>query len=126
MTRQILMIAALVSLAASAAASRQITAGEFLTKAEAVMKKSKAALVFSGDARELVRTLGETAKRHRARLDSDRAAGRKVTTCLPPKGKAEIKSDELLAYLRALPPAQKAQSFDSAFAGYVARKYPCR
>lgn len=126
MTRQILMIAALVSLAAPAAAAPQVTAGEFLKTAESVMKKNKAALLFSGDARKLVRTLNETAQRHRARLDAERAAGRTMTTCLPPKGKAEVKSDELLAYLRALPPAQKAQSFEAAFAGFVARKYPCR
>ena len=120
------MIAALVSFAAPAAAAGQVTAGEFLATAETVMKKNKAALLFSGDARKLVRTLGETAQRHRERLDAERAAGRKMTTCLPPKGKAEVKADELLAYLRALPPAQKAQSFDAAFAGFVARKYPCR
>lgn len=126
MKRQILVIAALVSLAVPAAASRQVTAGEFLAQAEKVMKKSRAALVFSGDARKLVRTLGDTAQRHRERLDAERAAGRPMTTCLPPKGKAEVKADELIAYLRALPPAQKAQSFESAFAGFVARKYPCR
>ena len=102
-----------------------MTAGDFLKRAEPLMKKSKVGLLFSGEARMLLRTVGEAAERNRQRLDQDRAAGRKVATCLPPKGKAEVKANELLAYLRALPTARKAQSFDSAFAGYVARKYPC-
>jgi hypothetical protein len=107
------------------AQSQPITAGEFLTRAEPLLKKSKAALVFSGEARKMMRTLGDSAKRNRERLDADRAAGRKLTTCLPPKGEAEIKADELLAYLRGLPPQRKAQSFDSALASFLARKYPC-
>jgi len=119
--------AAFLALAApAAAAEKAMSAGEFLGRAEPLMKKSKVSLIFSGEARKLLRMVGDAAEANRNRLDSDRAAGRKVGTCLPPKGKAEIKADELLAYLRALSPAQKAQSFDSAFSGYVARKYPCR
>lgn len=112
--------------AAAAAAAAQITAGEFLAKAEPLLKMSKASLIFSGDARRLMRTLGETAQKNRTRLEADRSAGRPMTTCLPPKGKAQIKAPELLAHLRALSPAQRAQSFDLAFAGYLAKKYPCR
>lgn len=125
--RMVVMAAALVlGLAAPASASGSISAGEFLAQAEPLMKKSKASLLFSGDARRLMRLLGDTAQKNRAQLEADRAAGRPVTTCLPPKGKAQINAAELLAHLRALPAAQRAQSFERAFAGYTARKYPCR
>ena len=123
---RVVLAALAIGLAAPVAAASQMTAGQFLAKAEPLLKKSKMSLVFSGDARKLMRTLGDSAQRHRARLDADIAAGRKVTTCLPPKGKASINATELLAHIRALPPAQKAQSFDAAFAGYTAKKYPCK
>jgi hypothetical protein len=112
--------------ATAVAASPVMTAGQFLQRAEPLMKKSKVSLIFSSEARTLLRTVGEAAQRNRDRLDSDRAAGRSVGTCLPPKGKSEVNAEELLAYLRSLSPQQKAQSFETAFAGYTARKYPCR
>jgi hypothetical protein len=115
-----------LGVSAPATAAAQMSAGEFLAKAEPLMKKNKAALLFSGEARRLVRLLGDSAQKNRAQLDAARAAGRPVTTCLPPKGKAQINAAELLAHLRALTPAQRAQSFDLAFAGYTAKKYPCR
>lgn len=118
---------AFLALAAPAfAAEKAMTAGEFLSRAEPLMKKSRMSLVFFGEARNLFRMVGKTAEKLRIRLDAERAAGRKTTTCLPPKGKAELKTDELLTYLRGLPPAQKAQSFEVAFSGYMGRKYPCR
>jgi hypothetical protein len=111
---------------AAAHAAQAITAGEFLARAEPLLKKSKVALIASSDARELMRILGDTARKNRERLDADRAAGRAVAACLPPKGKASVDARELIAYLRAIPAGQRGQSFDQAFAGYAARKYPCR
>jgi hypothetical protein len=103
-----------------------MTAGEFLSRAEPLLQKSKVALVFSSEARTLLKTVGEAAQQNRARLEAERASGKLVSTCLPPKGKASVNATELVNYLRAIPPAQRGQSFDQAFAGYVARKYPCR
>lgn len=119
--------AALIALGlpAVASAAQPISAGEFLARAEPLMKRSKVALMFSGEARALMRTVGDAAQHNRARLDAARAAGKPVTTCLPPKGKASVSATELLAYLRGLPPAQRAQSFETAFAGFMQRKYPC-
>ena len=117
---------AALAISSPAAAAQPMSAAEFLSRAEPLMKKNKMALVFSGEARKLLRMVGEAAQKNRDRLAAERAAGRKGGTCLPPKGKAEVKADELLAYLRGLPAPQKAQSFDTAFAGYIARKYPCR
>jgi hypothetical protein len=121
-----LRIAAGALLLAIAAPGSAMTAGEFLSRAEPLLKKSKVSLVFSGEARALLRELGAAADRTRTRLDADRAAGRPVAACLPPKGQAKVDATELLAHIRALPPAEKTKSFDQAFTGYVARKYPCR
>ena len=113
-------------LASSVAANPAISAGEFLSRAEPLMNKSEVTLLFSSEARNLMKIIREAGKQVRMRADSDRAAGRPVTTCLPAKGKASINAAELIKYLRALPAAQKAQSFNAAFGGYLARKYPCR
>ena len=111
---------------ALAASSRAMTAGEFLSRAEPLLKQSKMTLLFSSDARMLMGVFGDAADHARARFDADRAAGRPVAACLPPKGKASVNVNELLAYIRSLPTAERAKSFDAAFAGYAARKYPCR
>lgn len=108
------------------AAQQQMSAGEFLARAEPMLKKSKASLIFSGEARRLIKLFGKTAEDNRARLDADRAAGRPVTTCLPPKGKASVNTTELLSHIRSLSAQQRAQSFDAAFASLMAKKYPCR
>jgi hypothetical protein len=111
---------------AMAASAQSMTAGEFLARAEPLMKKSKVALMFSSDARSLIKILGEAADRNRKSLDATRARGKPVSTCLPPKGKASVDAGELLAYLRTLSPVERSQSFEQAFGGYTARKYPCR
>ena len=116
----------MLSLAAAAAAAQPMTAGEFLNRAEPLMKKSKVTLMFSSEARTLIQILGQTAARNRDRIEAERAAGKQVSTCLPPKGKASVDANELLAYLRALPAADRAKSLDEAFRGYAAHKYPCR
>ena len=126
MRLRVIIVAMCVSLAAPAVAAPQMSAGEFLKRAEPLLKKTKVALVFSGEARKLMATLGQAAERNRAKFDADRAAGRTPTACLPPKGKGQINATELLAHIRAMPPAQKAQSFDAAFSSYTAKKYPCR
>lgn len=123
------VLIALISLAIATpvlAAPQQMSAGEFLAKAEPLLKKGKMALVFSKEARRLMAVLGEAAQHNRTRLDADRAAGRRIDTCLPEKGKAKVNANDLLAHIRAMPPAQRSQSFDAAFASYTARKYPCR
>jgi hypothetical protein len=121
-----LFAAVLLAVASPVLAAGQITAGQFLARAEPLLKKNKMALMFSGEARKLVGILGQAAQNNRARLEADKAAGRAVDTCLPGKGKARVNANDLLAHIRAMPPAQKAQSFDAAFASYTAKKYPCR
>ena len=90
------------------------------------MQRSKAALILSQEARYLLKELGASAQRTRARLDADRLAGRPSATWVPPKGQAKVEVNEFLAYVRAPPPAQRTQSLDQAFAGHMAKKYPYR
>jgi hypothetical protein len=120
------MFTILIAAALAGTATAPLSAGEFLKRAEPLLNKSKAGLLFSSEARSLLKVLGETAQRRRDQLDADRAEGRPITTCLPPKGKGKIEARELISYLRALPQSRRAESFDAAFAGYAARKYPCR
>ena len=88
---------------ALAASSPPMTAGEFLSRAEPLLKQSRMILLFSSDARFLMKVVGDAADHARARFEADRAAGRLVAACLPPKGKASVNSTELLAYIRSLP-----------------------
>lgn len=105
--------------------SPQMPAGEFLARAEPLLKRSMATLVFSGEARALARALGTSAAGHRERLDRDKAAGRPTSACPPPKGKASLAAGEFLGFLRRLSPAEKARSLDHAVGGYMSWKYPC-
>lgn len=114
------------SMSAQLLAAPAMTAGEFLARAEPLMARGQVALIFSPEAHRLMGVVRTSARALRAQQDADRAAGRPARTCLPPKGKAEIGATELLGYMRALTPAQKSQSFDAAFRGFAARKYPCR
>ncbi|MCL6729917.1 hypothetical protein [Sphingomonas hankyongi] len=120
------LLAVLVTAASSVAgATAPITAGEFLARAEPLMQKSKVTLLFSSEAKTLMKIVGEAARKTRVRVEADRAAGRPTDTCLP-KGRASVSPDELLAYLRSLPPQRRGESFDQAFGGFAAKKYPCR
>ncbi len=116
---------ALVATPALAQQGPPITIAEFVAKAEPMMKKSMASLMFSSEAKRLMREVGAAAEATRARQDADRAAGRRPATCLPPKGKAKVDARELIAHLKALPPAEKSRSFRAGFANYAAQKYPC-
>ncbi len=122
----VLLGAAALVLSTPAFAQPQMTAGEFLVRAEPLLKKNKAALLFSGEARKLAKVIRHAAERNRARHEAEQAAGRRLSACLPPKGKAKIEAGELMGYLRSLSPTQRAQSFEQAFAGAMTRKYACK
>ena len=118
-------LAAAVLLASPAIAQQVMTSGEFVAKAEPLMKKSMVSLMFSSEAKKLMHELDTAAKATRARQEADLAAGRKPATCLPAKGKAKVDARELIAHLKALPPEEKARSLQAGFSSYAARKYPC-
>lgn len=114
-----LTLLALLTLPASAYAMDLAT---FLTKANALEKKGAMAM-FSSDLRLLMNE-GKTASAQlRAERLADVKAGRKPDYCPPAKGGTN--SNEVLAYMRAIPPAQRGISFKTAMAGFLAKKFPC-
>jgi hypothetical protein len=63
-------------------------------------------------------------KRYKARIDADRKAGRRTTSCPPESG--SLTPDQWLAHLRSYPAAsRKSISIYSAFDGLMRKRYPC-
>ena len=114
----VLMLTALTG----AAQAQSMTVAQFLSKAEALEKKGAMAL-FSRDIGVLKREIRDAGSALRERQKADLKAGRRPNTCLPDKG--SLTSHELLAHLRAIPPAQRGMRFETAFASLMRKKYPC-
>lgn len=63
-------------------------------------------------------------KRYKARIDAERKAGRKTTSCPPESG--SLTPEQWLAHLRSYPPqSRKSISIYSAFDGLMRKRYPC-
>lgn len=121
MTRKYLAAAGLVLVAAPASAMDVAT---FLAKADALKAKGPMAL-FSSDIGLLK---GEAKKASEAYLadKAARAAAGKPPNACPPPGEAKMGSDEFLASLRMIPPAQRGISLTDGMARVLRHKYPCR
>ncbi|HEV2747253.1 MAG TPA: hypothetical protein VGW34_08145 [Allosphingosinicella sp.] len=116
------LAAAALAVLALPAAAQATTVAEFLARAEALEKKGAMAL-FAKDYKALQAELQAAGKALRAEQKAARAAGRAPATCMP--AKAGVKSTELLAYFRAIPPARRGASVKDGLAGLMRRKYPC-
>jgi len=96
----------------------------FVQKAGELQKMGAAAL-FSSERKALRAEAQAAAGNYRARMASDRKAGRPPHSC--PPGDADLDRDELLAHLRSYSPeAQSRLSIDAAFADLMKKRYPCR
>jgi hypothetical protein len=63
-------------------------------------------------------------KRYKARIDADRKAGRRTTSCPPESG--SLSPEEWLAHLRRYPvQVRKSVSVYSAFDALMKKRYPC-
>jgi hypothetical protein len=112
-------LAMLVMLPVSASA---MSVGDFLGKADALKAKGIAAM-FSSDIGLLKAEVTNAAASYRAEV----AAGKPPRSCPPPKGTVKMDSDELIANFRTIPAAQRAStSVRTAFANYMAKRFPCR
>lgn len=108
------------------AAPGDMDVATFLAKAEKLEKKGALAL-FSGDLKTLKREVEAAGEAYRARLASERSAGTAQHSCPPPKGKANMKSDDFMAHLRTYPSARRnTLSVKAAFADLMKQRYPCR
>ncbi len=124
MKRTLLALAVSLTLASPLlAAPGDMSVAVFLGKAEALKAKGPMAM-FSSDIGAL-RTEGKAAgDAYRARLQTERAAG-KPSSC-PPKG-TKISSDQLIAHLKTYPaPVRPKVSMKQALADYFIKTYPCR
>ena len=122
MRMRFLAAAALFTAASSAAAAMPLPV--FLQKAEALEKKGMLALL-SGDLKLLKGEVQAATERLRAERLAAKAAGRRPAYC-PPQDSGKMSSDELLAGLRQIPPAQRARmDVKDGMRTFFARKFPC-
>ena len=120
--KPILLFAALIGAAPSFAQAMPLPT--FLAKAAALEKKGAMAL-FSGDLKRLKAEMRDSAAALRVERLAAVKAGKRPAYCPPEKG-APMNSDEVLAYFRSIPAAQRAQmTTKDGLRGLVARKHPC-
>lgn len=121
-----MILAVMVSAALVLPASAQtMSVAEFLAKANAL--KAKGFLAIGSPDIKLLRTEVERASdAYRSDLASAKAAGRAPHSCPPPKGKAKIGSNELMAEFEAIPAAKRNISVKTAFYAMMKKRFPCK
>jgi len=120
MLARALGIVATAALVASPAGAMSVA--DFLTKADALQAKGMMAL-FSSDFRLLKADATDGFKAWAAQIAPP---GRPPNAC-PPPGGLETTSAEILALLKAVPPAERATTRTAdAFVAGLNRRYPCR
>ena len=117
------LIAFLLLVATGAAPASAMSVNDFLIRAAALEKKGVTAL-FTDDYKLLRAEVKGAGDALRASQKTARAAGRTPIACLP-ENKVPVKSDELLAYFRAIPPARRSMTVAAAFTEMMRKKYPC-
>jgi hypothetical protein len=120
--KKLAMAVLLVSLPVASLQAMNVAA--FLQKADALQKKGMMAL-FSSDYRLLKGEVVNASNALRVERLAAERAGRHGAYC--PPANSGLNSDEILAYFRAIPPAQRqGTDVKDAVRGLLARKYPCR
>ena len=118
--RSLVLACALLPVAVQA-----MTVETFLAKADALKAKGLLS-IGSSDIALLRQEVMTASDAYRARLAADAVAGRKPTSCPPPRGTAKISSNDILAEFKALPPAKRKISVQTAFSAMMERRYPCK
>lgn len=113
---------ALIAAAIPMTAATAMPVSTVIAKADALKKKGAMAM-FSSDLGLLKKELSTAGKQLGAERRAAITAGRKPAYCPPTKGSFD--SDELLAYLHTIPPAQRGMSLKTAYKGFLAKKFPC-
>ena len=103
-------------------AAHAMTVGDFLAKADALKARGMMAM-FSPDITLLKSEVITAGKALRAEQNAANAAHRQASTCMPQP--APMNSDELIGYLKKLPPGHRSLSVKDGLAGYMNSKYPC-
>ncbi|MBV9931906.1 MAG: hypothetical protein JO013_13310 [Alphaproteobacteria bacterium] len=117
------VVAAALAIGGSAASAMPLPV--FLDKAEALQRKGMLAL-FSSDLSTLKNEVRAAMESLRAERLAAKRAGRPQAYC-PPQDSGAMNSDELLAALRQIPPAQRARmDVKDGMRTILARRFPCR
>lgn len=120
--KKLMVAAALIALPAAAQA---MNVAEFLTKTEALKAKGMGAM-FSSDLKLVVREFKAAGTAYRSDVDKARAAGRDDLGCPPPKGKAKLTPNQIIADFATVPVAERAStSVKQAFYAMMRRRFPC-
>lgn len=95
----------------------------FLARANGLERLGPLAIA-TPDGQRLKSEVVAAGKRYKARIDADRKAGRRTTSCPPESG--TLTPDQWLAHLRSYPvQSRKSISVYSAFDGLMRKRYPC-
>ena len=106
----------------TAAAAMPVDA--FLAKAEALQAKGFTA-VFSSDYKLLMSVVKADAVSLKSEREAAKAANKTPAYC--PPGPVGLSSDDTIAAMRAVPPAQRtATDSKAALRAFLAKRYPCR
>ncbi|WP_447931005.1 hypothetical protein [Sphingopyxis fribergensis] len=107
----------------SAMAPGDMSVAAFLTRAASLERLGPLALA-TPQGNQLKGEVVAAGKRYKARIDAERRAGRKTTSCPPESG--SLTPDQWLSHLRSYPvSARKSVSVYSAFDALMKKRYPC-
>lgn len=106
-----------------AMAPGDMSVAAFLTRAASLERLGPLALA-TPQGHQLKAEVIAAGKRYKARIDADRRAGRKTTSCPPESG--SLTPEQWLAHLRGYPPrARNRVSIYAAFDALMKKRYPC-
>ena len=106
-----------------AMAPGDMSVAAFLTRADSISRLGPLALA-TPQGNQLKGEVIAAGKRYKARIDADRRAGRRTTSCPPESG--TLSPDQWLAHLRSYPTnVRKTVSINTAFDALMKKRYPC-
>ena len=106
-----------------AMAPGDMSVAAFLTRAASIERLGPLALA-TPQGHQLKGEVIAAGKRYKARIDAERRAGRKTTSCPPESG--DLSPDQWLSHLRSYPVSVRRKvSIYSAFDALMKKRYPC-
>ena len=106
-----------------AMAPGDMSVAAFLTRATSLERLGPLALA-TPQGNQLKGEVVAAGKRYKARIEAERRAGRKTTSCPPETG--SLTPDQWLSHLRSYPVStRKSVSVYSAFDALMKKRYPC-
>ena len=107
----------------SAMAPGDMSVAAFLMRADSLARLGPLALA-TPQGSQLKGEVIAAGKRYKARIDADRRAGRKTTSCPPESG--TLTPEQWLGHLRSYPATvRKRVSIHTAFDALMKKRYPC-